>query len=158
MLPTSMSLRCSPSEVALLIARIVAADATAYAMPMIASCGMRARRLRMVENRTAPRKVKARLTQYTAGAVRIAVRDRQEQRDGGAEGRDLRERQVDEDDPALDDMHAQIGVNAGDDEARGKRQREEAQNGGVNLHGGLSRFRRAWRRRRCNAFTSRLMS
>src|SRR5436309_7508605 len=34
---------------------------------MIASCGMRARRLRMVENTNAPRKVNARLTQYANG-------------------------------------------------------------------------------------------
>jgi hypothetical protein len=33
----------------LLSARIVAADATAYEMPMMASCGMRACRLRIVE-------------------------------------------------------------------------------------------------------------
>ena len=45
MLPTSMSLRCSLSDVAWLIARIVAAEATAYAIPMIASCGMRAWRI-----------------------------------------------------------------------------------------------------------------
>jgi hypothetical protein len=32
---------------------------------MIASCGMRARLLRMVENTNAPRNVNARLTQYT---------------------------------------------------------------------------------------------
>ena len=63
MLPTSMSLRCSLSEVALLMARIDAAEATAYAMPMIASCGMRARLLRIVENTKAPRNVNARLTQ-----------------------------------------------------------------------------------------------
>ena len=63
MLPTSMSLRCSLSEVALLMARIAAAEATAYAMPMIASCGIRARRDLIVEKTAAPTKVKARLIQ-----------------------------------------------------------------------------------------------
>src|SRR6267143_3565735 len=67
MLPTSMSLRCSLSEVALLMARIEAADATAYEMPMIASWGMRARRARMVEKMAAPTKVKASEIQYTQG-------------------------------------------------------------------------------------------
>ena len=63
MFPTSMSLRCSLSDVALLMARMAAADATAYEMPMMASWGMRARRLRMVEKMAAPTKVKARLIQ-----------------------------------------------------------------------------------------------
>ena len=63
MLPTSMSFRCSACEVDLLIARIAAAEATAYEMPMIASCGMRARRLRIVEKIAAPMNVKPRLTQ-----------------------------------------------------------------------------------------------
>ena len=42
MLPTSMSFRCSLSALDLLIARIAAAEATAYEMPMIASWGIRA--------------------------------------------------------------------------------------------------------------------
>ena len=46
-------------------------------------------------------------------------------RDGGAERRDLRERQVDEDDAALDDVHAEIGVDPGQDEAGGERRRQE---------------------------------
>src|SRR5215471_17100451 len=66
-LPTSMSFRCSPSEVDLLNARIVAAEATAYEMPMIASCGIRAWRLRTNEKMPAPMNVKRRLTQYTLG-------------------------------------------------------------------------------------------
>ena len=63
MFPTSMSLRCSASRVALLIARMEAAEATAYEMPMMASWGMRALRLRTIEKTAAPRNVKARLTQ-----------------------------------------------------------------------------------------------
>src|SRR5262245_170278 len=67
-LPTSMSFRCSPSDEDLLSARIVAADATAYEMPMIASCGMReCLLLRMVEKIPAPMKVNSRLVQYTRG-------------------------------------------------------------------------------------------
>jgi hypothetical protein len=37
-------------------------------MPMIASCGIRARLLRIVENTNAPRNVKVRLIQYTTEA------------------------------------------------------------------------------------------
>jgi hypothetical protein len=58
-----MSFRCSPSELDLLSARIVAAEATAYEMPMIASCGIRAWRLRIVEKMAAPMNVKTRLVQ-----------------------------------------------------------------------------------------------
>src|SRR5438309_7196918 len=50
-------------------------------MPMMASCGIRARRPRIVENNSAPTKVNARLIQYTTGAwgsplvigIRIAI-------------------------------------------------------------------------------------
>ena len=47
--------------------------------------------------------------------------------DRRAERRDLREREVDEDDPSLDDVQPEIGVNAGDDQARGDRRRQELQ-------------------------------
>ena len=63
MLPTSMSLRCSASPVAWLIARITAADATAYEMPMIASCGMRASCPLTMAKINAPIIVKPRLIQ-----------------------------------------------------------------------------------------------
>ena len=63
MFPTSMSLRCSLSDVAWLMARIVAADATAYAMPMTASWGIRAWRTRTVEKIAAPMNVNARPVQ-----------------------------------------------------------------------------------------------
>ena len=74
MFPTSMSFRCSLSDVALLIARIAAAEATAYEMPMIASCGMRARRLRTVEKIAAPMKVKSQADPVDPGTVRILSR------------------------------------------------------------------------------------
>ena len=60
--------------------------------------------------------------------------------------RDLRKREIDENHPALDDVHAQVGVDPGDDQARRKRQREKAQHGGVDLHLGLSRAAGARRR------------
>ena len=63
MLPTSMSFRCSLSEVALLIARIAAADATAQQIPMIASWRDARVPDRIVENTTAPMNVNARLIQ-----------------------------------------------------------------------------------------------
>ena len=61
--------------------------------------------------------------------MRIAARDRHQQRDGGAERRDLREREVDEDDPALDDVHAQVGVDARQDQAGDERRRQELEDG-----------------------------
>ena len=63
MLPTSMSFRCSLSEVALLMARMVAAEATAYEMPMMASCGMRASWPLIIEKMAAPMNVNPRLIQ-----------------------------------------------------------------------------------------------
>src|SRR4051812_24418225 len=64
MFPTNMSLRCSVSPVALLIAKMAAADAIAYEMPMNASSGMRRRFERTREKISAPRNVNARLIQY----------------------------------------------------------------------------------------------
>jgi hypothetical protein len=89
-------------------------------MPMIASCGIRARCPRIVENNSAPTKVNARLIQYTTGAwgsppvigIKMAI--------VAPKGRDLGKRQVDEDDAALDDVR-QIRVNPG--------QNQLAQNG-----------------------------
>ena len=48
-----------------------------------------------------------------------------------AERRDLREREVDEDHPSLDDVQTEVGVNAGDDQARRDRRRQELQNAPV---------------------------
>ncbi len=44
---------------------------------------------------------------------------------GRAQGRDLRQRQIDEDNAALDHVHAEISVNASQDQAGKKRQNEE---------------------------------
>ncbi len=44
---------------------------------------------------------------------------------GGAQGRDLGQGQVDEDDPALDDVHAQVGVDAHEHDAGGERRGHE---------------------------------
>ena len=69
----------------------------------------------MVENTAAPMKVKPRLIDSSARAVRI---DAVEHRDGGAERRDLRQRQIHEDHAALHHVDAQIGMNAGQNQAR----------------------------------------
>ena len=47
---------------------------------------------------------------------------------GRAQRRDLRQRQIDEDDAALDHVHAQIGVNPGQDETGDKGRRQEVEN------------------------------
>ena len=49
--------------------------------------------------------------------------------DRRAERRDLREREVHEDDAALDDVQAEVGVDARDDQARGDRRGEERRAG-----------------------------
>ena len=69
--------------------------------------------------------VNARLIQYTTGAVRVAAGDRQQQRDRRAERGDLRQREIDEDHAALDDVDAEIGVNAGQDQAGGEGRRQK---------------------------------
>jgi hypothetical protein len=55
--------------------------------------------------------------------VRIALARRQQQRHGRPQRRDLGEREVDEDHAPLDDVHAEIGVDAGQDQARRKGRR-----------------------------------
>src|SRR5256714_9167761 len=66
MFPTSISLRCSVSPVALLISKMAIAEATEYAIPMNASCGMWPRRVRASAKIPAPKKVNPRLIQYEA--------------------------------------------------------------------------------------------
>ena len=63
MFPTSMFCRCSASPVALLNVRMTAADATAYEMPMIASCGMFASWPFTIAKMNAPISVNPRLIQ-----------------------------------------------------------------------------------------------
>ena len=63
--------------------------------------------------------------------MRVAAGEGQEQRDGRPERRDLRQREVDEDDAALHDVHTQIRVDARQDEAGGKRRGQELQDHGV---------------------------
>ncbi len=81
-------------------------------MPMIASCGIRARWPRIVEKTAAPMNVNAEADPVDRRRMRIAAGDRQQDGDRRAKRRDLRQRQVHEDDAALDDVHAEIGVNA----------------------------------------------
>ncbi len=133
-----MSLRCSLSPGALLITTITAADATAYEMPMIASCGTLASCPRIIEKISAPMIVNPRLIQYTLGLCGSPPSAGTVIGDGRAERRNLRERQVDEDDAALDHVQAEVRVNAGDDEARRDRRGEELEDGRVQQDGLLS--------------------
>ena len=66
--------------------------------------------------------------------VRVAAPPRQQNRDRGAKRRDLRKREIDKNDTPLDDVHAQIGVNAGDHEARDEWCREEGQDCQVHVY------------------------
>ena len=61
--------------------------------------------------------------------VRIAAEPRQQDRDRRAERGNLRQREVDEDDAPLDDVHAEVRVDAGDDQAGDERRREKRQDG-----------------------------
>src|SRR4029077_6116996 len=54
--------------------------------------------------------------------------------DGGAKSGDLREGEIHEDDAALDDVHAEIGVNSGENEARDEGREKK----GKNLHATVS--------------------
>mgnify|MGYP003693575313 CR=1 FL=1 len=94
---------------------------------MIASCGMRARWPRIVENTGGADEREREADPVRPAAVGIAAGERQQQRDGRAERRDLRQRQVHEDDAALDDVHAEVGVDAGEDQAGGERRRQEVE-------------------------------
>ena len=57
--------------------------------------------------------------------MRIAVRHRQQQCDRAAERGDLREREVDEDDPPLDNMKPEVRMDTGQNQACDKRRRKE---------------------------------
>ena len=52
---------------------------------------------------------------------------RRQQRDGGAERRDLSERQIDEDHPALHDVDTQVGVDARQNQAGDEGRRQKSQ-------------------------------
>ena len=67
------------------------------------------------------------------GRVRVAARHRQQQRDRRAERGDLRQRQIHEDHPALDDVHAEVGVDAGQDQA-GRRTAPPGTRGCAGVH------------------------
>ena len=121
-----MSLRCSLSDVALLIARIgggrrdgVADADDGFLRNPRAAAADRRKHERADEGEHQADPVDDR-------RVRVAVGERQQQRDRRAERRDLRERQVDEDDAALDDVDAEIGVDAGQDQAGDKRRARNA--------------------------------
>ena len=89
---------------------------------MKASCGMWASRMRASANRNRPQEGESQADPVGFAAVGIHAR---KDGDGSAQGGDLRQRQVHEDHAALHHVHAQVGVNAGQDQAGQKRQREE---------------------------------
>src|SRR4029077_1467190 len=61
----------------------------------------------------------------SAAAVRIHPRD---YGDDGAQRGDLRKREVHENNATLDDVHAKIGMDAGQDQARQERQNQKRKN------------------------------
>ena len=61
----------------------------------------------------------------------ITARKRQQQRDRGTKRRDLREREIDEDHPALDDVDAEVRVNPRKDEAGGEARRQKGEHRGI---------------------------
>ena len=101
---------------------------------MMASWGMRAFWLRMVEKTAAPMKVKSEADPVDPGAVGVAAGEGQEDGDGPAQGGDLGQGEVDEDHAALDHVHAQVGVDAGEDEAGHERRGQELQDGEIRVH------------------------
>ena len=117
MLPTSISFRCSVCSADLLIARIAAARGH-----RVADADDRFLRNARLVPANGGEDRRADEGEHQAGDVGArAVRlDAVQHRDGGAERRDLRQRQIDEDHAALDHVDAQIGVNAGQNQARDK--------------------------------------
>ena len=61
--------------------------------------------------------------------MRVAIRDRQQHRDRRTESRNLRQREIDEDDAALHDVDAEIGVDPGENQTRDEGRREKLENG-----------------------------
>ena len=87
---------------------------------MIASCGMRASCPLIIAKIDRADEREAEAHPVDRRRVRVVALTAQ-QRDRRAERRDLREREVDEDHAALDDVQAEVGVDAGDDQAGGER-------------------------------------
>jgi hypothetical protein len=68
--------------------------------------------------------------------VRVATRDRQQEGNGRAECGDLRQREIDEDDAALDDVDAKVSLDSREHEARHERRGEEGDDAGVHGYDG----------------------
>ena len=83
------------------------------------------RRVRAKAKIAAPTKVNARLSQYAPAAMRIHA---DQNGDRGTQCGNLRQCQVHEDDATLDHVNAQVGVNAGQDEAGQKRRQQKGKN------------------------------
>ena len=101
---------------------------------MTASCGMRARRTRISREHRRADEREREADPVDDRRVRVAGRDRHQQRDRPAERRNLRQRQVDEDDAALHDVDAEIRMNAGEDEAGDERRRQELEHRRVHVY------------------------
>src|SRR5580704_11569080 len=82
---------------------------------------MAAARAREGENGSAEKR-EAEADPVSAAAVRVHPRDNGHD---GAESGDLREREVHENDASLNHMHAKIGMDAGQDQARQERQNQK---------------------------------
>src|SRR5512144_3125241 len=109
MLPTSMPRRCSAPWGERSASSTAPAEETAYTTPITASCETRRVRLPRLE----------------------LVAD--QECGGGAERGDLGERDVDEDHLARDDVEAQVGMDAGEDQAHEERKPHQVQQLGAHL-------------------------
>ena len=98
---------------------------------MIASWGMRAWCPRIVAKMAGAHQREDQADPVDPRSVRVVARERQQQRDGAAEGRDLGQGEVHEDDPALHHVDAEVGVDAGQDQAGREGRGQELQHGGV---------------------------
>ena len=127
MLPTSMSFRCSLSDVAFAHGedRRGGRDGVADADDRFLR-NPRALAREWSRRRTAPMKREREADPVDDRPVRIAAADRQQHGDGRAERRNLRQRQIDEDDAAFDHVNTEIGVNAGENQAGDERRRQKA--------------------------------
>ncbi len=122
--PTSIARMCSTPCAARSASRTAPAAEAAYTTPMTASCDTRRSRLRVSARTSAPddRREEARAVRLP-GVKLVAEQERR----GGAEGGDLGQRDVDEDDLARQHVDTQIGVDAREDQAHEERRPQERQ-------------------------------
>ena len=97
---------------------------------------MRALWPRIVENKSGTKEGECEADPIGQRRVWVTAGDRQQQCHRGAERGKLRQREIDEDDAAFNDMYAEIGVDARQDEAGRKRSCEKLDD--RQIHGVLS--------------------